>query len=73
MFGGARVIWIQGAADEIVAAVEALFEAPASEKPCSSDRGTADEGFELLKLADEHPLARRTYPMTWMLAMRKGL
>src|SRR5262245_9792848 len=33
MFGGMKVIWIQPAGDEIVQAVEALLEAPASENP----------------------------------------
>jgi DNA polymerase-3 subunit delta len=57
MFGGARVIWIQGAADEIVAAVEALFEAPASESPVVAIAGRLTKASKLLKLADEHPLA----------------
>ena len=57
MFGGAKVIWVQGAADEILPAVEALLEAPASESPAVAIAGRLTKASKLLKLADDHPLA----------------
>jgi len=57
MFGGAKVIWIQPAGEEILAAVEALFGAPASESPVVAVAGRLTKTSRLLKLADEHPLA----------------
>ena len=57
MFGGAKVIWVQPAGEEIVAAVEALLDAPASESPVVAVAGRLTKASRLLKLADEHPLA----------------
>ncbi len=57
MFGGAKVIWIQAAGDEIVQAVEALFAASASESPVVAIAGRLAKTSKLLKLADEHALA----------------
>ena len=57
MFGGAKVIWIQPAGEEIVAAVEALLDAPASESPVVAIAGRLGKASGLLKLADSHELA----------------
>lgn len=57
MFGGAKVIWIQPAADEIVPAVEALLEASACESPVVAIAGPLKKSSALLKLADEDPLS----------------
>lgn len=57
MFGGAKVIWIQPAGEEIVPAVEALLGAAACESPAVAIAGRLTRGSGLLKLADEHPLA----------------
>ena len=57
MFGGAKVIWIQPAGEEIVAAVEALMDAPAAKAPSSRSQGGSGRRPGLLKLADSHALA----------------
>ena len=57
MFGGAKVIWVQPAGEEIVAAVEALLDAPASESPVVAIAGRLGKASGLLKLADSHQLA----------------
>ena len=57
MFGGAKVLWIQPAGEEIVAAVEALLDAPASESPVVAIAGRLGKSSGLLKLADSHELA----------------
>jgi DNA polymerase III subunit delta len=57
MFGGAKVIWIQPAGEEIVAAVEALMDAPAAESPVVAIAGRLGKSSGLLKLAESHPLA----------------
>ncbi len=57
MFGGAKVIWIQPAAEEVLPAVEALLDAPANESPVVAIAGRLTKTSKLLKLADDHPLA----------------
>ena len=57
MFGGAKVIWIQPAGEEIVSAVEALMEAPAAESPAIAIAGRLGKSSGLLKLAESHALA----------------
>lgn len=57
MFGGARLLWIQPAGDEIVAAVDALLEAPACESAAVAIAGRLGKASALLKLAEAHPLA----------------
>ena len=57
MFGGAKVIWIQPAGEDIVAAVEALLDAPACESPVVAIAGRLGKTSGLLKLADGHDLA----------------
>ena len=57
MFGGAKVIWIQPAGEEIVAAVEALLAAPAAESPTVAIAGRLGKTSGLLKLAEGHGLA----------------
>lgn len=57
MFGGARLIWIEPAGDEILPAVEALFEAPAVEHPAVAIAGSLRKTSALLKLAEAHSAA----------------
>jgi DNA polymerase-3 subunit delta len=57
MFGGAKIIWIQPAGEEVVAAVESLLEAAACENRVVAIAGRLTKTSKLLKLADEHPLA----------------
>ena len=57
MFGGAKVIWVQPAAEEIVSAVEALMDAPAAESPAIAIAGRLGKSSGLLKLAESHALA----------------
>ncbi len=57
MFGGAKVIWIQPAGEEIVEAVEALMDAPAAESPVVAIAGRLGKSSGLLKLAETHALA----------------
>ena len=57
MFGGAEVLWIQPAGEEIVGAVEALLDAPACESPVVAIAGRLSKTSGLLKLAEAHPLA----------------
>lgn len=57
MFGGARVIWIQPAGEEILPAVEALLVAPAAESPTVAIAGRLGKTSGLLKLAEGHGLA----------------
>ena len=57
MFGGAKVIWIQPAGEEILPAVEALLDAPACESPVVAIAGRLGKTSGLLKLADAHDLA----------------
>lgn len=57
IFGGARVIWVQPAGEDIVAAVEALLDAPGSESPVVAIAGRLGKSSGLLKLAESHDLA----------------
>ncbi|HKH27630.1 MAG TPA: DNA polymerase III subunit delta [Sphingomicrobium sp.] len=57
MFGGAKVIWVQPAGEEIVAAVEALMDAPAAESPVVAIAGRLGKSSVLLKLAESHAVA----------------
>lgn len=57
LFGGPRAIWIEPAADEIAAGVEALLEAPASESAVVAVAGALPKSSALLKLAEAHALA----------------
>ena len=57
MFGGAKLIWIQSAAEEILDAAELLLNAAASESPVVAIAGRLTKASKLQKLADEHPLA----------------
>jgi DNA polymerase-3 subunit delta len=57
MFGGAKVIWLQPAGEEIVASVEALLDAPAAESPVVAIAGKLSKVSGLLKLAEAHALA----------------
>jgi DNA polymerase III subunit delta len=57
MFGGARVLWLQPAGEEICAAVDALFAAAACESPVVAIAGRLSKTSALLKLAETHPLA----------------
>jgi DNA polymerase-3 subunit delta len=57
MFGGAKVIWLQPAGEEIADSVEALLSAPASESPVVAIAGKLGKTSGLLRLAEAHPLA----------------
>jgi DNA polymerase-3 subunit delta len=57
MFGGAKIIWVQPAGEEILAAAEALLAAGACESPIVAIAGRMTKTSKLLKLAEEHPLA----------------
>ena len=51
LFGDARYIWIDGAGDEITAAVQALIEAPSAGNPAVVIAGALRRESSLLKLA----------------------
>ncbi len=51
LFGGARYIWVDGAGDEIAAAVQALIEAPSAGNPVVVIAGVLRPASPLLKLA----------------------
>ena len=57
MFGGAKVIWVQPAGEDCVAAVEALLGLPASENPVVAIAGKLSKTSGLLRLAESHPLS----------------
>ena len=57
LFGGARLIWIDPAGDEILEGVEALLEAPAVESPVVAIAGALRKTNALLKLAEAHGAA----------------
>jgi DNA polymerase III subunit delta len=57
LFGGPRALWIEPAADEILAAVEAVLDAPAVESPAIAIAGALRKSSALLKLAESHPAA----------------
>jgi DNA polymerase-3 subunit delta len=63
LFGGARVIWVDPAGDEIVEGVEALLEAGAVENPVIAIAGGLRKTSALLKLAEAHggALAHASY------------
>jgi DNA polymerase III subunit delta len=65
LFGGKRALWIDPAGDEIVAAVEALFEATAAESPAIAIAGSLRKTSPLLKLAESHgrALAHASYEL----------
>ena len=57
LFGGARVIWIEPAGDEIALGVEALIEGPAPVSPVVAIAGALRKTSSLLKLAEASPQA----------------
>jgi len=57
MFDGAKLLWIQPAGEEILAAVQGLLEAAPCENPVVAIAGRLTKASKLLKLADDHPLA----------------
>ena len=57
LFGGARLILVDPAGDEIVEAVEALLDAPAVESPVVAIAGALRKTNALLKLAEAHRTA----------------
>jgi len=64
LFGGARHIRVEGAGDEILAAVEALVEAPSAGNPVAVIAGALRKESKLLKLALASPLilVHASYP-----------
>lgn len=63
LFGGARVVWVEPAGEEIATALEGLLEAPGSESPAIAIAGALRKTSALLKLAEAHPqvLAHASY------------
>lgn len=63
MFGGKRLLWIEPAGEEILAAAEALLAATAVEHPTVAIAGQLKKASALQKLAEAHPaaLAERSY------------
>jgi DNA polymerase-3 subunit delta len=57
LFGGARVIWIEPAGEDIAAGVEALLEAPSPESAVVAIGGAFRKTSALLKLAEASPHA----------------
>jgi DNA polymerase-3 subunit delta len=57
LFGGARLIWIDPAGEEIVEGLEALLEAPAVESPVVAIAGALRKASALLKIAESHAAA----------------
>ena len=57
LFGGARLIWIEPAGDEIASGVEALLGAPSIESPVAAIAGSLRKTSALLKLAEASPQA----------------
>lgn len=57
LFGGARVLWIDPAGDEIADAVATLLDAPAVESPAIAIAGALRKTSALLKLAEAHGAA----------------
>lgn len=57
LFGGARLVWVEPAGDEIHDGVAALLEAPAVESPVVAIAAGLRKTGGLLKLAEAHPLA----------------
>lgn len=57
LFGGARLIWIEPAGDEIAEGVQALLDGPAPESPVAAIAGALRKTSALLKLAEASPHA----------------
>jgi DNA polymerase III subunit delta len=57
LFGGKRVLWMDSAGDEILAAIESLLEAPAVESPVIAIAGGLRKTSPLVRLAEAHGLA----------------
>lgn len=57
LFGGARVIWVDPAGDEIAEGVSALLDTPAVESPVVAIAGGLRKTSALLKLAEAHGAA----------------
>ncbi|MES2137056.1 MAG: DNA polymerase III subunit delta [Pseudomonadota bacterium] len=57
LFGGARLIWIEPAGEDIVTGVEALIDAPATESAVVAIAGSLKKSSALLKLAEASPAA----------------
>jgi DNA polymerase-3 subunit delta len=57
LFGGARLIWVDPAGDEILEGFEALLAAPAVESPVVAIAGALRKTNALLKLAEAHGAA----------------
>lgn len=57
MFGGARLIWVEPAGDEVIEGVEALLTASAVDSPVVAIAGALRKTSALVKLAEAHPLA----------------
>ena len=57
LFGGARLIWVEPAGDEIAEGVQALLDAPAVESPVVAIAGALRKTSALLKLAEAHGAA----------------
>ncbi|MFL6733101.1 MAG: DNA polymerase III subunit delta [Sphingomicrobium sp.] len=57
LFGGRRLIWVEPAGEEVLAGVEAVLEAPASESPVVLIAGALRKTSALLRLCDASPLA----------------
>lgn len=55
LFGGARVIWIEPAGEEILAGAEAVLEAPSTESPVVAIAGALTKASGLRKLAEAAP------------------
>ncbi|GLR46776.1 hypothetical protein [Sphingomonas astaxanthinifaciens] len=57
MFGGKRLLWIEPAAEDSVAAITAMLELPAVEAPVVAIAGVLRKDSGLARLADGHKLA----------------
>ena len=57
LFGGARVIWIEPAGEDILAGIEALLDAPSTESPVVAIGGSLTKSSALRKLAEASPHA----------------
>lgn len=57
LFGGARLIWVEPAGDEIADGVQALFDGPAPESVTVAVAGALKKTSALLKLAEGSPLS----------------
>ena len=83
MFGGARLLWIDPAGEEILAAVDALLSAPAVEHAAVAVAGALRKTSALLKFVDGHadalshcsymPDARNAVRLVAELGRQRGL